>query len=429
MFVEPKDWAGPIGDRHRSELRSRTSSLERRTSSLDCHRSELRSRTSSLEGRTSSLDSARSGNSNCSSVSSSSSNKCESSKLKTSFSSCAIAPESTYAHAFVDIESGYSSARSTKGGYSWKSVTLLALVLAGGYYHEQEITTALMQKQETAMRELEIDLSTRFDTKVQKLKDDNSRLQGEMSGSDEGELTIRNQQLEDENYQLRTRGYPNLENERQSLKATHEQLTEDRETLQRNIQLMSKTALLEKFGSGPHRLEMHIRFNSDLGRDDSGDIVIEMAPVDELPHSVYWFLEQVSRKLFNGFSFHRNPGHVLSVGPVNNFLSTDLRGRQERFREEGFDSILFQEYSHEFPHNSYTLGYAGQPGGPNFYISIRDNTIIHGPGGQEDVAEAETCFAKVIDGFDIVDRISELPTEGGNLIDIPAIEYIIIRPN
>merc|ERR1711957_780159 len=130
------------------------------------------------------------------------------------------------------------------------------------------------------MHDLEIDLSTRFETRVQKLKDDNSRLQGELSGSDEGELTIRNRQLEDENYQLRTRGYPNFENERHSLKTTHEQLTEDRETLQRNIQLMSKTALLKKFGSGPHRLEMHIRFNSELGRDDSGDIVIEMAPVD-----------------------------------------------------------------------------------------------------------------------------------------------------
>jgi hypothetical protein len=41
-----------------------------------------------------------------------------------------------------------------------------------------------------------------------------------------------------------------------------------------------------------------------------------------------------------------------------------------------------------------------RPGGPDFYVSIMDNTLNHGPGGQGQyglAAEADPCFAKVVD--------------------------------
>lgn len=71
----------------------------------------------------------------------------------------------------------------------------------------------------------------------------------------------------------------------------------------------------------------------------------------------------------------------------------------------------------------YTLGYAGRPGGPDFYISTRDNTDNHGPGGQgsyEDPTEADPCFAKVIDGFNIVDRMHQSKVKPGGY---QAMEY------
>ena len=77
---------------------------------------------------------------------------------------------------------------------------------------------------------------------------------------------------------------------------------------------------------------------------------------------------------------------------------------------------MFQEYSEKYPHNKYTLGYAGRPGGPDFYISTQDNSKIHGPGGQDsyqDPTEADPCFARIIEGFNIVDRMHQSPVEEG----------------
>ncbi len=138
--------------------------------------------------------------------------------------------------------------------------------------------------------------------------------------------------------------------------------------------------------------------------------------MEELPHAVYWFLEQVSRKLYDGCSFHRNAGHVVQAGPAPNFLSGPNPRLNKRFKDAGFYNVLFQEYSNKFPHVKYSLGYAGRPGGPDFYISTMDNTKIHGPGGQtsyDDPTEADPCFAKVVEGFDVVDRMQKSPVEPG----------------
>jgi hypothetical protein len=87
------------------------------------------------------------------------------------------------------------------------------------------------------------------------------------------------------------------------------------------------------------------------------------------------------------------------------------------FRDSGMASVLFQEYSEEHPHVKYTMGYAGRPGGPDFYLSMQDNTKNHGPGGQgsyADASEADPCFAKVVQGFEVADRIHQSAVKPGD---------------
>jgi len=181
------------------------------------------------------------------------------------------------------------------------------------------------------------------------------------------------------------------------------------EVLKKNIQDISKRELLDRFGPGPHRVEFHIAFSHD-SEEEPSDIgpkkfVVETAPANLMPHSVLLFLEMVQHSLWDQTAIVHNKDHVLTASPTNFFTG---KSKIEEFSKAGFSRVSFQEYSEHYPHEKYTLGFAGRPGGPDFYISIDDNMKRHGPGGFTDadiVEEADPCFAKVVEGFDAVDRI------------------------
>lgn len=153
------------------------------------------------------------------------------------------------------------------------------------------------------------------------------------------------------------------------------------------------------FGAKNYRVRFDLEFQPTIpdfdekGKD--GTLVIELAPISLIPCSVYNFLE-IARTWHKG-AFHRNAGHVL----------------QAMARSDVKESMPFQEYSNEYPHKKGTIGYAGRPSGPEFYVSIQDNSANHGPGSQQkhNPYEADSIIGTVIQGMEdgTVARIHKMP--------------------
>ena len=150
---------------------------------------------------------------------------------------------------------------------------------------------------------------------------------------------------------------------------------------------------------------------------------IEMAPLEEMPHAVHLFMEQVAHKLWDNGWFYLNGPHVFQAGPQvpddEEYEKLLAKGGDERalalkpFKDLQLDSLAFPEYSDKFPHLPWTLGLTGRPGGPDFYINKVDNVKTHGPGGQthHDLVEhADPCFAKIISGMDTIAIMANSPT-------------------
>lgn len=129
-----------------------------------------------------------------------------------------------------------------------------------------------------------------------------------------------------------------------------------------------------RFGPGPHYVEISVLLPHLDESQNNRTFIIEMAPLDYMPHAVHLFLEQVSHGLWNSAWFYVNGPHVMQAGPMA--LESDMEanpGIDERtmalrpFRKLKLETLAFPEYSEEYPHVRWTLGFTGRPGGPGTY--------------------------------------------------------------
>jgi len=201
--------------------------------------------------------------------------------------------------------------------------------------------------------------------------------------------------------------------------------------LTQRIERESYREAIEIFGAGPHRARFYVDLPRDSEKDamipdgDHPSFVIELHSLEHMPHAVHLFLEQVYHGLWDGCSFVVNAPHILQAGtfPGGNTLETYAE-KIRAFEDVGLDVVSYQEYSNEYPHQQWTVGFAGRPGGPDFYINKLDNTDNHGPGGQSQYhleEEADPCFGFVVEGKDVVERMYALKTDEENdwILDNP----------
>ncbi len=171
--------------------------------------------------------------------------------------------------------------------------------------------------------------------------------------------------------------------------------------LTKELQHVTHHLLVKRYGRHTFRVRVDLVFPDVITEKDrlpgADYLIIELAPIDLIPCSVYNFLE-IARTWKSG-AFHRNANHVLQVSAHSEVKS----------------SMPFQEYSPEFPHKKGTTGYAGRPSGPGWYISIMDNSVNHGPGSQQqrNPHEADSLFGRIVHGMeDVVPRIHSTPQQG-----------------
>jgi hypothetical protein len=172
-------------------------------------------------------------------------------------------------------------------------------------------------------------------------------------------------------------------------------------TLQAYIHEESRKNVIQKYGEGPHRVEFKVL--SREGRKH-GTFVVEMAPVDTVPHAIEVFLDMITNKMWDNtvLYHHVTTTHVVAAAPV---VYGTFSSKLHVLEAMGYTGVSYPEYSKSFPHYKLTVGFAGS--GPNFYINTRNNSDHHGPGGQghHDLpTDADPCFGRVISGEDVVLR-------------------------
>ena len=197
----------------------------------------------------------------------------------------------------------------------------------------------------------------------------------------------------------------------------------------------SHQRVLEKYGQGPHHVELQVQLPSyQVVGGSSTPIVetikIELAPLDMMPHSIHVFLEQISSGMWDDGAFDLRSGHV--------FMAHNRELTESSNDKEEIPMLSFPEFNADYPHDRYTIAFPSplstskQGTFPRraFYINLQDNSSHHSPrvesfssGGagvattitEERFIEGESCFGKIVDEASrrVVDRMDALSVDDG----------------
>ena len=182
----------------------------------------------------------------------------------------------------------------------------------------------------------------------------------------------------------------------------------------KRLNFRATESVLKQFGEGPHRVRLTLKFPT---QPTMQSIVFEVAPLNSLPHVIEAALNIFHDKSLNGGTFIMSRGHILVFGPVDpHDEENNSRLEQKMVDVDLFPegALLFTEYSSEQPHSQYTVGFNAR--GPVMYINMLDNTDRHGPESRKD---PDPCFARVVEGFDVIQRIAQVPTLEDDSLEYP----------
>ncbi|KAL9186111.1 hypothetical protein ACHAXT_005349 [Thalassiosira profunda] len=179
-------------------------------------------------------------------------------------------------------------------------------------------------------------------------------------------------------------------------------------TLQERIAYRNKHDVLQQYGTGPYHVKVTLEFASEDVSEivDTAFFVLELGPLEEMPHTVYNVMKMVKEKTFVDGTMILAQEHILVGGPVDVHDKENNDELEQRMVQGGYfpgGLLLFNEHSAVLPHAQWTIGF-NEVGGPVFYINLRDNTKLHGPNGR-----GEVCFGKITEGVHVIQRVVDIP--------------------
>jgi peptidyl-prolyl cis-trans isomerase A (cyclophilin A) len=155
-----------------------------------------------------------------------------------------------------------------------------------------------------------------------------------------------------------------------------------------------------------------------------GDITFELFP-DKSPKSVANFLQYVRDGFYDGTIFHRAiSGYLLQGG----LYTRDLQQKRTR-------AAVASEADNGVSNLRGTVAVArgadANSGTAQFFINLVDNRRLDYVGNQSGLTWGYAVFGKVVGGMDVVEKISNMPTQGqGPFVgDVPNPMVVITSAN
>jgi cyclophilin family peptidyl-prolyl cis-trans isomerase len=217
---------------------------------------------------------------------------------------------------------------------------------------------------------------------------------------------------------------------------TEEGMIRRLDVLEEHIQKTSAKMAIQKFGPAPYRVKVTL---VDM-RAQTSSFVIELAPLSEMPHAVYHFLQMVDQNLWDGLSLMLGKGTASSITSkatadywVSQAMIMDKENGHnsweiQRFEAANLTHLAFTEHSTNYPapgKYKYSVAFSGHPGGPSFYIRMDDaeESVI-------DVHQQPSTFGTVVEGMDVLARywsLSSHPKDGDAGGNSPHMELLTFQ--
>jgi cyclophilin family peptidyl-prolyl cis-trans isomerase len=184
---------------------------------------------------------------------------------------------------------------------------------------------------------------------------------------------------------------------------------------------------LGRYGKGPFTIIFTILLPDSIEKPNTFEV--ELAPLAEMPHTVFTVLNMIQLRLFDKTSLvYADSSRIQGGSPYHatTEVSNKLLDRYEKFGLLDFP-LGFKEYIPSFDHQSFTIDIVNDAtSGPTLVINLSDNSPSN-LGNDKDLERRVICFGRIVSGLETLKRIQDAPKGADGYTLEPRIEIEAVR--